>query len=1083
MRGTLCIGAFRNTATVITTALFLSGCLIQDKIEDEDLVADVALEDEFELSGSVGDGPVVGAAMRVISNDGSILNEFESDASAGYNIVVKTKGKYYPLTVDARGGIDIVTNLAPDFVLLGAALVPSKKYVVNVNPYSTLAMEIATDLPGGRSTSNIYTAQDIAVASMNNGLASLVSNGPMTTKINSSNVAEIVKTSEALGEIVRRTRDWLLTAGFIWDGDAVIGAMGSDLIDSVIDGAGGPRSDARMAAIASIVTAQVLLESMSNELYVNGTDATASLESAIQMMNLGTASPALGELNATSGMLAQINVGLAAADAISNDARVSSLRQSVAGFQPGMQPTLARSVLTPDYRQLLDGVVQLLIGGDAITIATVNDVVRNGGDLPDNNFAPQINGTPGVAVEAGSMYQFLPSASDADGDPLTFSVSNKPTWTTFEAANGLMSGIPAESDVGLYSGIVVSVSDGKITTSLPAFTISVSSSFGNTAPTINGSPPATATQGIPYSFTPTASDADQDPLTYSISGRPPWTTFDSSSGTLSGIPTSANVGVHSGIVISVSDGSAVSRLPAFSITVQGVVSNSPPSISGTPPAVVTANTLYEFTPTASDADNNPLTFSISGRPLWTTFDSSSGTLSGTPTSADVGVHGGIVISVSDGSATSSLLAFSINVVADSPACTDCVDFAAVTTSSFANQDFDSNFTIFDGGASIQLDNNTWRQTDTTYTITPNTVVEFTFESSVQGEMHAIGFDQDNVLSEDRIFRVYGTQQDFGISDFDTYTGSGQQTFTIPVGQYFTGSGFHLIIANDDDAGIGANGTFSDIRVYEDVPTPVPPVINNPGTQSNGINASVLLTVTATDANGDTLTFSATGLPNGLGIAADGTISGMPTMLGTWSATVTVDDGNGGTDSATFTWTVNANSPPQISGTPSPSVNVGQGYSFTSTASDPDGDNLTFNIQNMPPWAQFDTATGALSGTPQAGDAGSYANISISVSDGNLSDTLPNFATTVNQVSLGSATLNWIPPTQNTDSTALTDLAGYNIYWGAPGNYSNSMTLNNSGLATYVVENLAPGTYEFVVTAFNAAGMESQYSNSATKTIP
>ena len=59
------------------------------------------------------------------------------------------------------------------------------------------------------------------------------------------------------------------------------------------------------------------------------------------------------------------------------------------------------------------------------------------------------------------MYQFQPSASDADGDPLTFSVSNQPSWTTFDVANGLMSGIPAESDVGIYSGIVVSVSDGQ----------------------------------------------------------------------------------------------------------------------------------------------------------------------------------------------------------------------------------------------------------------------------------------------------------------------------------------------------------------------------------------------------------------------------------------------------------------------------------------------------------------------------------------------------------------------------------------------------------------------------------------------
>ena len=124
MRGTLCIGAFRNAATVITTALFLSACLMQDKIEGDDLAFDAAIEADFELSGSVGDGPVVGAAMRIMQKDGMLLSELESDASAGYNIVVKTKGKYYPLTVDARGGIDIVTNLAPDFVLIGAALEP-----------------------------------------------------------------------------------------------------------------------------------------------------------------------------------------------------------------------------------------------------------------------------------------------------------------------------------------------------------------------------------------------------------------------------------------------------------------------------------------------------------------------------------------------------------------------------------------------------------------------------------------------------------------------------------------------------------------------------------------------------------------------------------------------------------------------------------------------------------------------------------------------------------------------------------------------------------------------------------------------
>ena len=87
------------------------------------------------------------------------------------------------------------------------------------------------------------------------------------------------------------------------------------------------------------------------------------------------------------------------------------------------------------------------------------------------------------------------------------------------------------------------------------------------------------------------------------------------------------------------------------------------------------------------------------------------------------------------------------------------------------------------------------------------------------------------------------------------------------------------------------------------------------------------------------------------------------------------------------------------------------------------------------------------------------------------------------VALGSATLSWTPPTTNTDGSPLTNLAGYKVYWGtSQGNYSNSVTLNNAGLSMYVVENLTPGTWFFVATAFNSAGTESSFSSVASKTI-
>ena len=80
-------------------------------------------------------------------------------------------------------------------------------------------------------------------------------------------------------------------------------------------------------------------------------------------------------------------------------------------------------------------------------------------------------------------------------------------------------------------------------------------------------------------------------------------------------------------------------------------------------------------------------------------------------------------------------------------------------------------------------------------------------------------------------------------------------------------------------------------------------------------------------------------------------------------------------------------------------------------------------------------------------------------------------------STGAVTLNWMPPTENTDGSALTDLAGYDIHYGTgSGDYTQSVTVSNAGLATYVVDNLSPGTYYFSVSAVNNAGTESPLSS-------
>ena len=124
-------------------------------------------------------------------------------------------------------------------------------------------------------------------------------------------------------------------------------------------------------------------------------------------------------------------------------------------------------------------------------------------------------------------------------------------------------------------------------------------------------------------------------------------------------------------MVTVSDGKASASLPAFAITVTatGVTpppappppANTPPTISGAPAATVTAGQTYVFQAIASDPDGQTLRFGIANKPAWATFDIVTGRLSGTPAATDSGTYANVVISVSDGTASATLPAFSIVV--------------------------------------------------------------------------------------------------------------------------------------------------------------------------------------------------------------------------------------------------------------------------------------------------------------------------------------------------------------------------------------------------------------------------------------
>jgi hypothetical protein len=496
------------------------------------------------------------------------------------------------------------------------------------------------------------------------------------------------------------------------------------------------------------------------------------------------------------------------------------------------------------------GIHIVLLAMLTLTLAACGGGEESAANAPGgNNLPPIIAGTPVTTLAAGSFYSFTPAAGDPDGDALTFSATNVPAWANFSTTTGVLSGTPTEANVGMTGMITIEVSDSKAIAQLPAFQIQVSSNATtppptNVAPNIAGTPGTTATVGLAYTFAPVGTDANSDTLTYSVTNKPTWLTFTPSTGRLSGTPTTGDVGTTSGIVISVSDGQDSDSLPAFNLQVVAAApTNRAPTITGTPATTATAGSAYSFSPVGSDPDGNTLTYSIQNQPSWATFSATTGRLSGTPGTANVGTSARITITVTDGTATASLPSFTIQVTAP------------------------------------------------------------------------------------------------------------------------------------------------------------------------------------------------------------------------------------------------ANRAPTISGSPLLSINVLAAYSFQPSASDPDGNTLTFTIQNRPAWATFSTTTGRLSGVPALTDIATFSNIIISVSDGTASVSLPAFSLSVLQTATGSATVSWTPPTQNTDDSPLTNLAGYRVVFGrAADSLDQSATVNNAGVSSYTVDGLSQGAWYFAVIAVNTGGAESTISNVASKTI-
>ncbi|MEJ2621071.1 MAG: putative Ig domain-containing protein [Candidatus Thiodiazotropha sp.] len=666
------------------------------------------------------------------------------------------------------------------------------------------------------------------------------------------------------------------------------------------------------------------------------------------------------------------------------------------------------------------------------------------------NTPPVISGSPNTQVAEGQAYSFRPSASDADDDSLSFSIANRPAWASFNSTTGQLSGTPDMNDAGTTSNIQISVSDGTDTASLSPFSITVTNT--NQAPTISGSPNTSVAEGGSYRFAPSASDADGDSLSFSIANRPSWASFNTATGVLSGTPDMDDAGTTSNIQISVSDGSASASLSAFSITVTN--SNQAPTISGSPATSVAEGESYRFAPAANDADGDSLSFSIANRPAWSSFNTATGVLSGTPDMDDAGTTSNIQISVSDGSASASLSAFSITVSNTNRAPT------------------------ISGTPSTSLDEGS------AYSFTP---------SANDPDGDALSFSVSNLPSWASFNSSTG--QLSGTPDSNSAGSYSNIVITVSDGsEQASLAPFAITVADVAEEG----GTFQFANSGYDVD------------EGN----TVTLTVTRDNSNGTaSVNFGTYGVTARHSEDYNGYVwTALDFLDGETSKTVQINTLSDTTAEGTETFEVHLNEPsngyslndpsvsvvsihdvdapnsaPVISGTPDTSVQVGNSYVFTPTASDADNDTLTFSIDNLPSWANFNSSNGTLSGTPAEADEGSYSNIVITVFDGTDSASLSPLTLVVDASqttpTTGSVSLSWVAPSTRTDGSVLelNELSGYRLYMGTSAdNLSPVLDLDDYTLTDHVMENLESGTYYFAITAYDQSGNESDLSNVVAK---
>lgn len=373
---------------------------------------------QMTVTGDVGVSGVINSFIFVTTAKGATAWSGASSTNADYAATMSLMSSDFPLTSRSFGGSDLVSGFSPDFDMRSTVL-NSGTTVGNINPLSTIITATAGYQGRGINGSSLAVANQVILRQLNFGFDTARISDPITSPILNSNVATIFRSNEALAEMIRRTSRALLLAGFSLSANQVIAHLSGDLTDGVIDGRS-IGSDARVAATSSIVSAQILLETMTNDLQVGGFDVESRIDAAISMTHPG-ASIFTGDLTAPAEMISQAALTIAAAYDVSPTAANAALFDAVSVIPAGATVATARQILPADSSVIMDATIAKVAAGTAGDHEVVNSRLRLGLDSNAIDRTPPIISLIGpstVPLFVGDAYveQGATSTDDRDGD-------------------------------------------------------------------------------------------------------------------------------------------------------------------------------------------------------------------------------------------------------------------------------------------------------------------------------------------------------------------------------------------------------------------------------------------------------------------------------------------------------------------------------------------------------------------------------------------------------------------------------------------------------------------------------------------